>query len=449
MTSYCNNKLRLTHGNIKQLISKSSYTLIFSFLIFAGALSSCEEESTSIGIELLPGYDFVKILSTDTVKPVSLTYYIDSAYSNNKALSYMGGLNDPYFGYVSSDFVSQLRLTKKWPGGVATVDSVKLFFTISGAKGELNNELNIRLFEITELLSEDELYYSNRDPNAGMEIGLFPMPLITKDTVQDITIELPVTFGQYLIRDTTKLFQDKPETDFRSYFRGIYAKIEAPGKSSVKGSASNSPLIMALSFSSPNFLIRLYYHTSSANKLTYDFLINTNSVRYNRYFHDFTATEPGKGIMHMNDGVMDTLSYMQSFYGAFTRIKLTGLSGYRNTGKISVNKARLTIPVFLDDELYKTTTMPSRIYLSYVSSSGVKVIVPDYYVNPSFFDGTFSTTTKNFTFNLASFVQEYLEGRIPSPEVEMYLAEGEFKNAILKTSINETPARFEFTYTRF
>jgi hypothetical protein len=217
----------------------------------------------------------------------------------------------------------------------------------------------------------------------------------------------------------------------------------------VKGTASDSPLIMALSFSSANFLIRLYYHTSSANKLTYDFLMNANSVRYNRYFHDFAAAAPDSGIKHMNDGVMDTLSYMQSFYGAFTRISIPGLSSFKGNGKISVNKARLTIPVYLDDKLYKTTTMPSRIYMSYVSSSGVKVIVPDYFVNPGYFDGTFNSSTKSYTFNLGSFVQEYLEGRIPSPEVEMYMSEGEFKNAILKTSISAVPARFDFTYTKY
>jgi len=450
MTSYYNNYPGRFPGSLKKISGKSTHILIIFLLLAAGFFSSCEEQPTTIGIELLPGYDFVEILSTDTIGIQSYTCYVDSVFSNNKTLSYMGAFYDPYFGNVTSDFVAHLRITREWPGGGEFhVDSTKLFLQISGSRGVFSTDLDITLYEITEQLSAEKAYYSNRDPHLGPYLGTYPLPLIKKDTVVDIVVSLPDTLGAYLMRDTTKLFQNDAATDFRSFFKGIYATVNERGKSPGKGEFSTSPLVMALSFSSANFNIRVYYHNNKASNLTYDFIINSNSVRYNRYFHDFSVAEPGKKITHINDGIQDTLSYMQGFYGVFTRLKLPGLSQFKTTENISVNKARLTIPVFLDNDIYTTTSMPSRIYLSYMTSDGVRTIVPDYYVNPGFFDGTFNSSSKTYNFNLAAFVQEYLEGRIPKPELEMYFPDGEYLNSILKTTTSTTPARFEFTFTRF
>jgi hypothetical protein len=87
--------------------------------------------------------------------------------------------------------------------------------------------------------------------------------------------------------------------------------------------------------------------------------------------------------------------------------------------------------------------------MKYTKSDTIKYLVPDYQVSPGFFDGTFNSTSKTYSFNLASFVQEYLEGRISDPVVEMYYPEGEYKNVILKANNSHSPVKFEFTYTQF
>jgi hypothetical protein len=87
--------------------------------------------------------------------------------------------------------------------------------------------------------------------------------------------------------------------------------------------------------------------------------------------------------------------------------------------------------------------------MSYKATDGIRYVVPDYLVNPSFFDGSFSSTTKKYTFNLASFTQMYLEGKVPLPELDLYFQEGEYKNVILKANHSTTKVKFEFTYTRF
>jgi len=434
-------------------VLRSKYLLILSLLITAGIFfSSCDEKSTIIGIDILPSSDFTSTTSTDTVSVFSYTYSVDSVSSGLKAYSYLGGLYDPYFGTSSTGFVGQLRILKKFEEqNPFTVDSVKLLMSIAGAKGVLGTRQEVIIYEVNEMLSQDSIYYSNRDPHATNHLATELLPMVKKDSSQSLIVELPVSMGEYLMRDPSKLFQDDPATDFRSFFNGIYCQmVPAAGKGFAKGAATDSLMLIALTFEQSSFLIRVYYSTTASTQgFYYDFTINPNSGRYNLYSHDFETAEPDKKIMHVNDNVKDTLSYLQGFNGVFTKIKIPVLDSLKKLMPISVNKARITIPAFLDGDIYTVSSVPANIYMSYKASDGIRKIVPDYAVNPAFFDGSFNTTTKNYTFNLASFTQLYLEGKIPSPELDLYFQEGEYKNVILRANHSTSKVKFEFTYTRF
>jgi hypothetical protein len=447
MTSFYRKVNNILRASALHILNKT--LLPAGILLFAVLISSCSEESTTIGSGILPGTDFVEILATDTIPVESYCMYVDSVFSTNRTYSYLGGLYDPYFGNTFTDFVAQLRITKKYSGGEPLIDSVKLIFSILGAKGEYGYAPKLSLYEITEQLYSDSLYYSNRDPHAGPFLGTYQLPVINKDTAYNFSLSMPVSVGQYLMRDTTKLNQEGGADDFRSFFKGLYATIDPAVKSYAKGSVPRVPLMMLLSFSTGDFKIRVFYHTYKNQNLAYDFIINSNSVRYNRYLHDFSTAEPDKKIKHINDGYKDTLSYIQGFNGVFTRVKFPELALIKEKLPLSVNKTKLTFTVFLDGSLYTTTTVPSRIYMSYYTSTGVRSVVPDYTLSSTFFDGTFNTSSKVYNFNLASFAQEYLEGRIPLPEVDMYFPEGEVKNVILKVNDSPSPVKFQFVYTRF
>lgn len=446
MTSYYPNSKQYSRTSAANIFKYQS--LLAGLLLWMLMMSSCSEKATIIGTGLLPSGDFVDIQSTDTIAVQSYTDRVDSTLTSNLTYSYLGGLYDPYFGNMSADFVSQLRLLGPWPGGGAfTVDSVKLSFTIIGAKGLLPTDLLFRIFEIDEELFSDSSYYSNRSPNAGLELCSFPLPSITNDTVQTFTVSLPVSFGEYLTRDTTKLFQASDTADFQSFFKGIYFTAEEQTKSG-KG-VNKGPMLLGLAFKTGDFLLTVYYHNESNSFLFYDFVINENSVRYNRYSFDLSTAEPGKMIQHINDGFRDTLSYLQGFGGVFTRLELPGLAAFKNFTHISVNKARLMMPVLLDGDIFNSTTMPSGIYIKYEDSDGVKYMVPDYSFSPDFFGGTYNASSNQFTFNLAIFVQEYLEGNIAEPVLEMFLPDGEYKNVIFRANSASVDPVLDFVYTLY
>jgi len=439
---YHNSKL---YYRLKSVLSHNSAifftTALFLLLV---CITSCEENPTIIGSDLLPAKDFVNIKSTDTIGVEAYTQYTDTTVTNGRTYSYLGKLSDPYFGDTKTDFVSQLRLLEKWPGGGPfSIDSVKLFFSIQGAKGTIDTLAvhKVQLYEITEQLNSAVKYYSNGDPNAGMPMGTFILPPIPKDTIQSMEVLLPNSFGEYLMRDTTKLEQEDDANDFRTFFKGVYLTMED----------SPASFLVAMEFSSADFFVRVYYHSyNSGSSLYFDFVINTNSVRYNRYIHNFASADPAKKIKHINDGIKDSSIYLQAFNGVFPQIKIPGLKNIKdNIQRISVNKARLTFSVFIDSSDFTISTIPPQILMKYTVSDTVQYLVPDYQVSSSFFDGVFNSSTKTYSFNLASFVQEYLEGRISDPVVEMYYPEGEYKNVILKANNSHFPVKFEFTYTRF
>jgi hypothetical protein len=250
------------------------------------------------------------------------------------------------------------------------------------------------------------------------------------------------------------LFYSNTKPDFRSYFKGLYFRIATVG----------APMIVALTLQPPtqlgeyeNFIILFMRNDSDVPKRYFFILDAVNrNASYNRFLHDFGTAEPGKKIEHINDGFRDTVTFLQSLNGAYTKIVLPGLENLKNDptlNNIAVNKARLTIPFQLDGDIYKPSTTPSRLYLRYITKSGNKYIVPDYNLDQfnSFFDGKVDTINNVYNFNIAAFVQSYLEDSSDEikPELEFFQDPSSLKNVILKTSLSKSSVKFEFTHTKF
>jgi hypothetical protein len=76
-------------------------------------------------------------------------------------------------------------------------------------------------------------------------------------------------------------------------------------------------------------------------------------------------------------------------------------------------------------------------------------MIPDYSFSPDFFGGTYNASSNQFTFNLAIFVQEYLEGNIAEPVLEMFLPDGEYKNVIFRANSASVDPVLDFVYTLY
>jgi hypothetical protein len=436
------------------LLSKSLQVALFCLTTFF--LNSCEEGPTNIGEGMLPGSDFVAIKSIDTLSIRSFTMYDDSVRTNNPAISYLGEIYDPYFGTTTAEFITQIRMAEPWDDKFFVVDSVKLFIKFASVEGSTNVTHKLHISEIKDQIYLDSAYYSNRVVKpGGYDMPDLILPVLKKDTINNVIITLPKAFGQYILRDTSMLFHSNTKPDFRSYFKGLYFRI----------TSSPNPVLLTVNLEPPTtfdtyksyIIIYMTGETGAAKEFYFILDAINKNASFNRFTHNFNTALPGKKIQHINDGFIDSLSYLQYLNGVYTKISLPGLATLKNDPKyanISVNKARITVPVQFDGSLYKASTAPPRLRLRYKTSANNKYDVPDYFVDQysAFFDGSLDTTkaVSVYHFNIASFVQAYLrdEKGLVKPELEIFQGSGT-RNVILKANNSKIPVKFDFSYTKF
>jgi hypothetical protein len=427
------------------------------FILVLVLVSSCEEGPTPIGTGLLPGKDFVTLSGTDTLSVRSYTMYENSFRSDNPSISYLGQLNDPYFGTTTAEFVTEIRLASAWDDKPFTIDSMKLYLHLSVSKGNADVTHNLRLSEISTQIYTDSAYYSNRKVDTtGYGISLI-LPKLRADTINDIEMVVPNSFGEYLTRDTSQLFYSNSKPDFRAYFKGLYFRI----------TTSDNPVMVDLSLLSPstssgyfNSYFSMYMHDEAgASKVFYFVLDATNAnAAFNLVRHDFSTATLGNKMANRNDtsySHRDTLSYLQYLFGVYTLVKIPGLETLKKNSSFNgfaINKARLSIPIYFDGNLYTPTSVSPSIMLRYKTKDGTQYVVPDYNIDSyhSFFGGVVDSVANVYTFNIPGFVQGFLKDPTDNikPELELFQGYGT-QSAILKANNSKTPVKFDFTYTKF
>ncbi len=452
---YHNSRLTRRHSSVSHQINKIFRLTIFALVAFF--ITSCLEDPTKIGNSLLPGSDFVTIKSIDTLSSRSYTNFSDSVRTDNPSTSFLGTLYDSYFGTTTAAFVTQIRLGSAWDDQPFVVDSVKLFLHLLDVKGGGVGILHkIKISEIADEIYTNKPYYSNtKVDTTGFEVADIELPQLKPDTINDIQVRLPgdgIDFGNYILRDTSQLFYSTTKPDFRAYFKGLLFRME-PDADPPLLSLSVAP--NSLGYYSNYFVV--FMHDPDGIAKQYYFILDAVNLNasFNKFNFNFsTATAPLR-ISHINDGYLDTLTYVQSMNGAFTKISLPGLANLKSDAyfnNIAVNRAKLIVPVYLDGFQYSASTVPSVMYIRYQTTEGNKYLVPDFNLDSyhSFYDGTLDTLNNLYNFNLAEFVQRYFDDTADTikPELELFLGGGT-KNVLLKANGSKTPVKFEFTYTKF
>ncbi len=423
----------LLRTNRKKLHSLLLLPLLLSFIII-----SCEEDPANIGGDILPGSDFDSIAGVDTIGVDMYTLYNDEAVSMFTSTSYLGSKYDPYFGLTSANFVSQLQLLVRWPADALRIDSVKMGLDVTNVTGDMSIPGSLKIYEVDEMMYPDSVYHTNREVPLGEMLASVQLPVLPEsdeDTIIDIT--LPNSFAEYILRDTSMIFLRSDTADFRDYFNGLYFDYPQAGNYHM----------VDINLVSSATTINVFYTNTDSLSSNFKFLLNEKCVRYNRYEHDFEMADAGKEIRYINEPVKDTLAYAQSKNGVYTRLALPGLEHFRSDMPLAVNKARIFIPVYLDQDGYTEDMVPENVLVRY-DSAGIKRLLSDYLLNPEFLDGTYSLVNNRYELNISSFVQQYLEGDIAEPVIELFLPEQSSRNLIMKANRGmDEGVRFELTYT--
>ena len=437
MTFMTNSYRRVpVRGRINYRLKSITVILSSALLVFL-FLSGCEEDPSRIGGSILPGADFQNVGATDTFSVRLTTEYIDTIRSEQPLTSFMGGFDDQVFGTTTTGFVTQLWLYESWPNnGLKRIDSVTFYLNVVDLIGTMTGEGTLNVYETDELMDLDEIYYVNRDVPIKDLLFSVPVTGITGDSL--VAFTLPPSVGEALTRDTTMLFLSNDSADFRTLIKGLYFEyIPQVNDHMLKVDLLNGATSMVV-----------HYMDADSASTFYSFAVNSKCIRYNRYLHDFLTADPDKKIGHISDGVIDSLSYIQSFQGVFTRVEIPGLEIFKTMNNVGINKAELVFPAFVNDDYFPEERILSISLLArYINSDGLREMLPDYLVSASFFDGAYYSLDREYRINIVNFIQDYIDGVTAEPVLELFLPQDNADNLILRSDSPDKPVKIEVVYS--
>ncbi len=373
----------------------STFCLCATLLIF-----SCTDPNL-IGLEVQPPFDGIKVALTTTDNNLTIhTISEDSLRSDETSTLLLGEINDPIFGYNQAAFSTQFMLpfSNVDVGSYSdslTVDSIVLGLSYTGSYG-INDVLNIMVYEISESIYKDSVYYSNQDVTCvSNAIYSQTITVNTEDSVMvggemkvpQLRLKLDISLGdKILIESGRSNLEDNAQ--FVEFFKGLY----------VSASSDNDGVIAYLSPISANSKLSIYYHSTNVDSLSLDFSLTGDATRINLFEKDTSYL--------FNQADTSTNTYVQSMAGHKTVIEIQHLDTLKTFFKDkAINRVNLSFELDGTD----TADFPphGRMYLVRVDNEGKDYFLTDYIVEG---EDHFGGKLENgkYTFNITRYFLQLL-----------------------------------------
>jgi len=410
-----------------------------SMLIF-----SCQRD-TDLGYNILPAGDLVNLNITDTVSIEVHTLTTDSVVTSGVNELLLGEYKDPIFGYSKASFAIQFFnpqfINFKDSDNVDSV-ILKLSYNQNdnNTYGDLSKDQIIEVYKITDIDLDNSInYYGNDDPNkymgelVGDTVGFRPSP---EDTT--LHIKLNNSFGDF--------FLDADESNytsgqaFKNFFKGLYIKSE---------STDDDGAIVKYDIND-SLLVSIYFHkTGDTAKYTYQISANNiSNVRFNLFEHDYTSAN-FTGTFDDESLPQDSVAYIQSGGGLYTRIKFPYLKNLGNSEKIVINRAELIVNSAPSNISYETDfpAINKTLITGYVSETS-SILIPDYITQSSYAGEIY--TDESYRFDIAAYIQNIFDGTTENKGINLFPASdgSNFSRTVITTGNNSNPMKLIITYTK-
>lgn len=374
-------------------------------LAVAILFTACKKEWNELGSQLGVSDD-LELFSFDEQEIKISVVKEDSLRSLNTSTSYIGYLNDPYFGKTSASLYTEFRIpsTDVDFGVSAQADSIVLSLDIAGYYGDTLSPLIVSVREMLETIettTTDTLdvetvvnIYSTDD----FDVDPQPLNNVQQELLpiasSKLNITLSNTFAQQFLDADPGNFADNEV--FQSFFNGLYIAVEQ---------GLENGLLLELDLLNESSKLTLYYHNEISDSLSYDFQINSSADRMTRWSHDYSATEieSALNLEFVPQG------YVQGGVGLRTYVELPDLSSLKDSSYV-FHSAELIIP-YISNELDSIFYGPSKLGLAAVNSDGnLEVLTEDQNIQGNtYFDGNRDETTQTYTFNIARFIHKVVQ----------------------------------------
>ncbi len=405
----------LRHGrlNIRSLLA-----FVILIFFFGAITTSCENDPTIIGIDLLPDEEKLGVFSSDTTTVLVHSVFVDSIKTDETTRSLLGSYIDPVFGLSTVSIATQVRLSSVTVnfGDNPVLDSIVLsldYTTITSilgsplvAYGDTTTVQTIKVFELDEDLVFDTAYYSNYNAAlkpvelASKDVSFRPTDSIMVDTVlvkSQLRIQLSEEFGNSILNAPEEALESVD--GFVSFMKGLYIK---PEPVSAGGAIAFFDLLSAVS------RLTIYYHNDDETKKSYTFLINAQCARYMNFDHDYSLGDP-TFVAHLNgDTALGTENfYLQSLAGVETRLSFPYIKDWAKDQTIILNEAKL---VFYNADTAGGFAPPLELFLFELKEDGSFDVLDEQFEGAAYFGGYYRRASAEYFFRMTQRIQKIISG---------------------------------------
>ncbi len=428
-------------------------------------LASCSQDS-GIGRNVLPS-NTLQASFVDTSTVVTSLVLEDSVITSNSSIYLLGNYTDPVFGPTKASIYTQFILpygdgaNPFLESGFVTTATQKVILdsvVFAMPYGSYNNynyygTLGPQTIQVYALkpktrLVADSSYYNNAVLPYGTLLGeknVVPQ-LLSSDTVRypantiayvsgpRFTIKLNKAWGQSWLDTALSTFSwnlnNHPQSDtmvltsaaLQRNFPGVYIttpnSMQFPGQGNLwymdpySGTAVNGII----------FYIRVINPTDT-NYITTNFWINSGTVTFNHYDHDYSGT-----VFHGKPNKKDSVYspnfiYVQAAGGVMAKIDFPYIMNWVKKNKIIVNRAEVEIPIDAAD--IGGFAPPDQLYLIGINDTSTVAATSTFTLpdeGSANYGGVYDAFNQQYIFDIALYIQNVLNGK--TKDHGLYLVPG-------------------------
>jgi len=378
MKNYC--KLKT-----KNLPVIKNFILVLS--AFALMYSSCKKDTNTLTVGFInPDSSFNS--NSESVFLNSYTTIMDSLATHQQSLYILGAVNDPIFGKSQATILTSFSI----PNGAASfsfgdkakviVDSVVLQLRIGNDSTYTGNPdaiHDIKVYELTEKLSGDSVYFSNRNySKSSTVIGTYNNKFSPKDSIKNTYLYsqaiIPACMRIKMSEDFKLKIQNQNtflQGDFYDLFKGFAIVDES-------NFAPNEGGMWYLNLNSLYTNVVVYYRNDTTH-LRAEFPIQYANAKYNKYENNSTSLTQPKTIKFKANQQRDT-SYLQSLASTKIRVFIPDsiINRLAASPQLAIQKAEIVVKALggYDNDNFK---IPNQITLLSTDSLGRSTLTIDSY----------------------------------------------------------------------
>jgi hypothetical protein len=418
--------MSVNNKRIFSVLSRYSVTKFFLILPVAVLLTvtSCDKSSV-VGLDVQPSNDLLNVAYQDTTTLITRTIKVDSIRTDEDfivgGIGLIGKYIDPVFGPATASLYTQVRLSTNISatsfGSNPVCDSVVLAFAYDANYYGKNDrkQQTANVYQLSEDIKASNQYYSNSTltkssldlTNGGYSFIPHPLDSVTVIGIKQkpqLRIPLDVNFGQLLLNNQTTGNLSN-NTAFQTFMKGLYITTE-----NTSGLANEEGNILSFKLGDAQTKLTVYYHDGANDSLKYDFSLGS-VARFTHFTHDYSTADASVITqLSTNPPTQNNTLFIQSMGGLKAKIEMPYLMNWSSSA-IGINKAEVVLKVD-QNTLYQLDTFAAapNLILGGINDDGSVYDLPDASEGSNYYSGVYNSTTKEYHFNIARYIQQVLTG---------------------------------------